>query len=257
MKESNDYSCVADLYDTYVPVVFDIPFFLTEAKKSSGHVLELMSGTGRVSLPLAQAGVQLTCVDLSADMLEILRGKLKQAGLKADLHSMDIRELNLSRLFDLILVPFHSFAEITSLDDQRRVLARIFQHLSPGGRFICTLGNATTKRPAFDGKLQLIGKNPLENGQGTLVSWILREYNPADEDIVQITEFFEEYDLKGTMRSKRLLELQYRLSRKEEFQTLATAAGFRVIALYGDYTYSEFHPGDSRYMVWILGKEHA
>ncbi|MBL7128435.1 MAG: hypothetical protein ISS16_05550 [Ignavibacteria bacterium] len=48
---SLDYEKIARYYDSYVLVDFDIKFFLEEAKKVSGKVLELMSGTGRVSKP--------------------------------------------------------------------------------------------------------------------------------------------------------------------------------------------------------------
>ena len=61
----NDYDIVADIYDTYVPVDDDLDFFISETKKSPGEVLELMSGSGRVSIPLLKAGVKLTCVDIS------------------------------------------------------------------------------------------------------------------------------------------------------------------------------------------------
>ena len=62
----NNYDLVSDLYDIYIPVTFDIDFFIQETKNTPGEVLELMSGTGRVSIPLLEAGVKLTCVDLSA-----------------------------------------------------------------------------------------------------------------------------------------------------------------------------------------------
>lgn len=81
--EINNYDYVADLYDVYVPATFDIDFFLKETGQTSGEVLELMSGTGRVSIPLLEAGVKLTCVDLSARSNEILEKKLKQLGLYA------------------------------------------------------------------------------------------------------------------------------------------------------------------------------
>ena len=69
---------VAGLYDTYVNTTFDVPFFLNEAKGVSGEVLELMAGTGRVSIPLIKAGVRLTCVDRSSAMLTILEEKLER-----------------------------------------------------------------------------------------------------------------------------------------------------------------------------------
>ena len=53
---------------------------------ATGDVLELMSGTGRVSLPLLRAAVPLTCVDYSAEMLRVLSQRLKAENLIADLH---------------------------------------------------------------------------------------------------------------------------------------------------------------------------
>ena len=98
--EINNYDTVAELYDIYVPVTFDVDFFLKETQKTSGKVLELMSGTGRVSIPLLEAGVNLTCVDLSAKSNAILKEKLQLMGLKADVHTMDVCDLELSQKFD-------------------------------------------------------------------------------------------------------------------------------------------------------------
>ena len=55
----------------------DIPFFREMCADATGDVLELMSGTGRVSLPLLRAGVTLTCVDYSAEMLRVLVSALE------------------------------------------------------------------------------------------------------------------------------------------------------------------------------------
>src|SRR5512141_639103 len=134
MPELPGYDRVADVYDTYVVVVFDIPFFVAEARSCSGEVLELMSGTGRVSVPLVEAGVRLTCVDISAGMLAVLRDKLARRGLSASVFQRDVCELDLGKTFDLIMIPFHSFSEIVSPDDERRALQRIRAHLSPDGR---------------------------------------------------------------------------------------------------------------------------
>jgi predicted RNA methylase len=95
--EINNYDYIANLYDIYVPVTFDIDFFVRETKKSSGEVLELMSGTGRVSIPLLETGIKLTCVDLSAESNAILENELCQRGLKADVHQMDICNFELRK----------------------------------------------------------------------------------------------------------------------------------------------------------------
>ena len=249
--EINNYDYIADLYDIYVPVTFDIDFFLTETKKTSGEVLELMSGTGRVSIPLIEAGAKLTCIDLSAGSNAILEGKLQKKGLKADVYQMDICELELQKKFDMIIIPFASFAHITSPDDQRKALARIQQHLLPSGTFICTLGNPKLRQKAVDGQLRLFRKYPLPDTQGSLLLWIVENISSDDEQVVEAMQFYEEYNAKGILQSKRLLELHFRLSQKDEFEELVKATGFKIKALYGDYSYSEFSD-DSPAMIWFL-----
>jgi len=249
--EINNYDYIADLYDVYVPATFDIDFFVNETKKTKGEVLELMSGTGRVSIPLIEAGVKLTCVDLSAELNAVLDNKLQKADLKADVYQMDVCGLELHKKFDMVIIPFHSFAHITSPNDQKKVLARIQQHLVPGGTFICTLGNPNLRRKAVDGQLRLFRQYPLPSMQGKLLLWIMEKFSEEDDQIVEAMQFYEEYDANGVLTSKRLLELHFRLSSKEEFEELVKEAGFKVKAFYGDYSYSEFND-DSPFMIWIL-----
>jgi SAM-dependent methyltransferase len=248
--EINNYDTVADLYDIYVPVTFDVDFFLKETQKISGEVLELMSGTGRVSIPLLESGVKLTCVDLSTESNTILKEKLQRMGLKADVYTMDVCELELSKKFDMVIIPFHSFAHITSPDDQRKALAKIRQHLVPGGTFICTLGNPKVRQQAVTGQLRLLRTYSLPDS-GKLFLWVLENNDDDDEQVVEAKQFYEEYDANGVLRSKRLLELHFRLSNKDEFEELITAAGFKIKAFYGDYAWSEFND-ESPFMIWML-----
>jgi len=62
-SQSIDYDRVADLYDDYVRVGFDVPFFLNAARQAAGGVLELMSGTGRVSRPPHRSQPSTAIVD--------------------------------------------------------------------------------------------------------------------------------------------------------------------------------------------------
>jgi len=249
----NDYDLVADLYDTYVPASYDLNFFLRETANVSGEVLELMSGTGRVSLPLIEAGIRLTCVDLSARSNAILEEKLRQKGLQAEVIQMDVRELALARQFALVIIPFQSFAHLTRPEDQRHALARIYTHLTPGGKFICTLGNPALRGNTVDGQLRLFRTYPLPQTGGKLLLFIAERFNKVDPQVVEASQLYEEYDPEGVLVKKRLLELHFRLSGREEFEALARQAGFRVKALYGDYNRSSYQP-DSPVMIWVLEK---
>ena len=63
-----DYAAIAELYDVYVTADYE-EFFTSAVRDVPGPVLELMAGTGRLSIPLIQAGARLTCVDGAASML--------------------------------------------------------------------------------------------------------------------------------------------------------------------------------------------
>lgn len=120
-----------------------------------------MSGIGRLSIPLLEAGVSLTCVDNSPQMLHILRQKIQQKHLSAKVYEMDVCQLSLPEYFDLIILPFNSFSEIINPEQQSQVLKKIWNCLSETGRFICTLHNPPIRLQSINSQLTLRGKYPL------------------------------------------------------------------------------------------------
>ncbi|HSO27418.1 MAG TPA: class I SAM-dependent methyltransferase [Anaerolineales bacterium] len=248
-----DYDRIADLYDAYVKATYDVDFFVEEAQKAGGPVLELMAGTGRLSIPLLEAGVRLTCVDLSPMMLQKLRQKLDDRSLEAEIYEMDVRALSLPHTYQLILLPFNSFGELVSDEDQRHTLERIYSHLEAGGRFICTLHNPGLRRQRADGVVRLWDKFPMGEGEGDLVLMGVETYNNESGD-VQGLQFYEHYDSQGVLQSKRLLATNFNLLTRERFDEMASAAGFTSQALYGDYQRADFDVENSPYMIWVLEK---
>ena len=247
-----DYSRVAHYYDSYVQTSLDVNFFLQESKNAI-RVLELMSGTGRLSLPLIQAGVNLTCVDSSPEMLAILRQKLMQQNLQANVLEMDVCQMSLAGEFDLIVIPFHSFAEILDPPDQRRALEEIFRLLSPSGRFICTLHNPPVRLKSVDGKVTFLGKHTLPDNTGTLLLSTVQQYE-ASTHRVKGAQFYELYDTSGVMQSKWFVDLEFYLHQKNDFSKLIQSIGFSTLNLYGDYSHSAFVENSSPFMLWVLGK---
>jgi len=61
----------------------DVEFYVAQARKTGGPVLDLACGTGRVAFPLAQAGFAVTGVDSSPGMIAIARAKQRESGLTA------------------------------------------------------------------------------------------------------------------------------------------------------------------------------
>jgi SAM-dependent methyltransferase len=252
-----DASC-AEIYDLFVHLPHDIPFFLNECQKTPGEVLELMAGTGRVSVPLLEAGVRLTCVDNSPEMLAVLREKLQRQGLSAPICLMDVCRLSLPlrKQFDLILIALNSFSLLLSSAEQAQALSGIHDHLTDTGRFICTLHNPTVRlQKNVDGNLHLLFEHPLKESEGRLFVRGLFNYEPLSKRMKGF-EFIEIYDPSGVMISKRLLEIEYILHPQAEFEKMVQTSGFRIAAIYGGYDYSEFDPRTSPNMIYVLEKRN-
>src|SRR6185436_9322173 len=79
------YDPIARIYDPWSrSVVEDVEFYVAEARKAVGRagggpVVELGVGTGRIAIPVAEAGVAVIGVDSSAGMLEVCRARAEEA----------------------------------------------------------------------------------------------------------------------------------------------------------------------------------
>src|SRR5688500_8881701 len=110
-----DYNYIADLYDhvTAYRERADVGFFVDEAARSGGPVLEVGCGTGRVLIPTARAGVEIVGLDLSDHMLERCRANLssesEEVRSRVTLVKGDMRSFRLGREFRLVTIPFRPF----------------------------------------------------------------------------------------------------------------------------------------------------
>lgn len=247
---SLDYTFIADLYDRYVTTNLDIPFFLKQSSEC-GRVLELMSGTGRVSIPLLEAGVSLTCVDSSPAMLSRLREKAEVRGLHADIREMDVCALHLGGVFDLIILPFHSFAEIVEPSMQLKALAGIRKHLEQRGRFICPLHNPSVRTRVIDGVKRTRGEFAAgKHGEKLVLSSV--ETCSTVPGIVRGTQYYDMYSRNKELLQHREVKLCFYLHTPELFGKLVEKEGFRVREVYGDYSCGPFKAEESAFMIWVL-----
>jgi len=129
------YDRIAPIYDEDMGVNnpgWDIAFYVGRARAARGWVLELGCGTGRITLPLAQAGCRVAGLDLSLPMLRELRRK--DAGFLC--FCADMRGFSLRARFSLIICPFSAFTYLVEDADQSAMLAAVREHLEPDGIFI-------------------------------------------------------------------------------------------------------------------------
>jgi SAM-dependent methyltransferase len=131
------YDKIARVYDPWsVAVVEDVPFYLEEAKRFGGPVLELGVGTGRIAVPIAAAGIEVVGVDLSNGMLEVALETAKLAGVEIDLRYGDMRDPPVEGEFPLVIAPFRSLLHMETDADRRAVLRAVKRHLAPKGHFV-------------------------------------------------------------------------------------------------------------------------
>ncbi len=131
------YDKIARLYDPWSrSVVEDVAFYVDEARRSGGPVLELGVGTGRIAVPIAAAGIEVVGVDLSAGMLEVARERAALAGVSLDLRLGDMRDPPVDGAFPLVAIPFRSLLHMETDSDRRAALRAAARRLAPAGRLV-------------------------------------------------------------------------------------------------------------------------
>jgi SAM-dependent methyltransferase len=131
------YDNIARLYDPWSrSVVEDVSFYVDEAVRSGGPVLELGVGTARVAVPIAAAGIPVVGVDLSEGMLGVARERASLAGVALDLRQGDMRDPPVEGSFPLVVIPFRSLLHMETDIDRRAVLRAVAARLAPGGRLV-------------------------------------------------------------------------------------------------------------------------
>ncbi|HBK61047.1 MAG TPA: hypothetical protein DDZ84_09680 [Firmicutes bacterium] len=118
----------------------DLQMYLGLAREYGDPLLELGCGTGRLLIPLAAAGHEITGVDLSRDMLARCQEKLDIEGEAARRHvtlvQADIRRFELGRKFNLIMAACNTILHCTATPDLLAVFAKAREHLADDGVFV-------------------------------------------------------------------------------------------------------------------------
>ena len=217
------YDAIAELYDPWsLSVTEDVPFYVAEARKTGGPVVELGVGTGRIAVPTAAAGIAVIGVDSSAGMLEVCRRRAGEAGVAEllDLRLGDIADPPVSERVPLVTCPFRSYLHLPDAPARLAALRATRDLLLPGGLFI------------FD--VFAPDRDDIEETHGR---WIEREpgiFERADWDA-------QERTLKLSVRGQAG-ESSMRLAwiSADEWREALQGAGFEVERVYGWFDYRPF-----------------
>lgn len=250
----NDYDHLAEWYDTYVQVDQDLSYFRSVAAGYSS-VLELMSGTGRVSVSLAESvSGSVTCIDRSLSMLRVLRRKTAdQSHIRVV--CADVCALPLRSGFDLVIVPFNSLAEVIERDDRRLLMAEVWRALIPGGRFVCTLHNPVVRLRTLDGRQRELGSFELPDGGRLEVS--VTGTVGTKSGVATSDQIFRRFNRKGKLLEERRQSVRFGMVARSEVELMAERQGFRMVELVGDYDGAEFDYENSPFMIWQFQRPEA
>jgi SAM-dependent methyltransferase len=106
-----------DLVGNNMP--YGLDFYVEQARRAKGPVLDVACGTGRILLPCLQAGVDIEGLDLYEPMLKTLREKAAALNLSPRLHQADMSAFSLPRRFALVMIPFNAFIHNMTLNTGR------------------------------------------------------------------------------------------------------------------------------------------
>lgn len=235
------YYQIARFYDAiHAELEDDIPFVLDLAQKCAGRVLELGCGTGRLLLPLAEAGFAVTGIDNSAEMLSLARTKIKPH------HSIELVTANMTdfdlpeRDYGLAVIGYNTFLHVSEVNI-RPMLHTIHRHLRPTGRLLIDCTN-----PFLLGELE---DQPTFAEERTLTI--------NHQKIIQAGR----YTADSTRQQVRLtwrftsdtntqsVEMVYHYHYPHLIHLLLNDCGFLVEAQYGDYDKSPFSMESERFLL--------
>ena len=143
MPENRFVGDVARSYDhdsseMFAPSLLEPTIDALVALAEGGPVLEFAVGTGRVAIPLANRGVDVSGVDLSEDMLDVLRAKV--GGSVVSTFCGDMASTRVRGTFTLVYLVFNAITNLTTQDEQVECFENAARHLRPGGRFVVENG---------------------------------------------------------------------------------------------------------------------
>ena len=243
-------AALARLYDLdLVDDPGDLDLYLAMAERAAGPVLELAAGTGRLAVPLAEAGHEVTAVDLDPAMLDRARNRARDiAGadrltfVEADLVGLRLPDAG---RYGLAFIALNSLLVLGSRAAQRAALRTMAEHLASGGLAVVDVWLPDAEDLArFDGRIMLEWPR-LDPETGVAVTKTASALHDATSSTVTLTTIFEE-GAQGASARRWVRTDRLRLVTAGELRDFALDAGLTVELLAGGYELGPLGPGSER-----------
>lgn len=217
----------------------DVDYYLAMALTFGAPVLEYGCGNGRIAVPIARLGLEVTGVDQSAVMLEDFRRSLRDAPpsvrRRISLRRGDMRALRLPSRFPLVLCTFNTMLHLYTRSDVERFLGRVHSHLRPQGSFIFDVSLPSPEELARDPNRAYHSPRFRHATTGDVVRYTERfDYDP----LRQILSVAMRFEPQGQRKRAWTTPLTHRQFYPQELEALLHYNGFRVDDLHGDFAQS-------------------
>jgi SAM-dependent methyltransferase len=220
----------------------DVEWYRHKAIASGGPVLELGAGTGRIAIPVAEAGIQLMAVDVNEQMLARLRDKV--AALSDDvrarlsIHHGDMRTFALDSQFALVIIPFRAFLHNLTHDDQLATLKRAHHHLRADGELALNVFHPSLEYMAAHagdraGVWRWTGNRKLADG-GFVVYSDTTRYDTVGQRLHSLIRT-EEFGPDGSLMRTHMMDLELAYLYPSDIVRLLDEAGFELVRMSGDF----------------------
>jgi hypothetical protein len=244
-KHPAEYDPLATLYDLEYSHDYDVPFWLSLAEHEGGPIVEWGAGTGRLAIPLAKAGFEVTGVELSERMVEVGR---KKCGTVEWVRG-DMRSAKLGQRYALAVCGFNSFLCLPSVDDALDFLRNAREHSDLGGLLGIEVSAFSPEELAEEpGGPQPRHDFTRELPDGRLDRFSVSRYDAASQ-LLRMRLFYELYDASGELKEQRAHDLTIRVTGRGELELMLRLAGFEVEAVYGGFEGGPFTAGSDHLIV--------
>jgi SAM-dependent methyltransferase len=225
-------------YDTpgegmFAPEVLGPTVEVLSKLAGDGPAIEFAIGTGRVAIPLSEAGVQVSGIELSHAMISRLREKASERNIPVV--QGDMTEALAGENFSLAFLVFNTIANLLTQDDQVRCFQNAARHLAPGGRFVIELWvpQLRSLSPGHGGTVE-------ESEPGYL---LVDTYDVLKQHVISHHVRFAPELADG--QEARIGRTPHRYVWPSELDLMARLAGFELESRWADWDGSEF-TGESR-----------
>ena len=245
-----------ELYDTLFPdaggiasviddarrarVIDSERFYLEEARQAGGRGLELGCGSGRLTVPIAQSGIEVIGLDTSRPMLEAARRKADACGVTVDFIEADMRRFDLGRDFSAILIPGNSLLHLLTTEELKQCLTCVRQHLAPNGHLVFDISKWDLRVLAKDSgqRVPVLTANDPVRGEITI------EETTNYDGFHQVRHF--QWNVLSTGSPARKIEYSLRVIYPQELVLLLEVAGLNLQARYGEFPRQLFDSSSPR-----------